>query len=62
MHYVGKETNYVILCSILVVVVVDVVIGLLLIIMAELNSRGCYMYRGDAAQIFIDKFWLKLKS
>ena len=29
--------------------------------MAESYSRGCYMYKGGAAQIlFIDKYWLRL--
>ena len=32
-----------------------VVVGLLLIVFAELNSRGRYMYKGDAAQIFVEK-------
>ena len=39
----------------MIVVVGSVVVGLLLIVLAELNSRGCYMYRGDAAQISVEK-------
>ena len=42
------------------VIVIIVVVGLLLIVLAELNSRGCYVYRGDAAQIFVEKCWFKI--
>ena len=53
-----NRTSYVILCFILLVVVVGVVVGLLVIVLAELNSRGCYMYRGGAAEISVDKYEL----
>ena len=36
-------------------VVPSIALGLLLIVLAELNSRGCYMYRGNAAQISVEK-------
>ena len=38
------------------VIVVSVVVGLLLIVLAELNSRGCYMYRGHTAQISVGNY------
>ena len=47
-----------VLIGLLILVVIGVVVGLLLIVFAEFESRGCYMYRGDAAQILIDKCWL----
>ena len=45
----------------MVVDVLGVVVGLLLIILSRVESRGCYMYRGDAAQIFIEQYWLRLE-
>ena len=59
-HYVGKGTSCAILCLVVIVVVVSVVIGFLLIVLAELNSRGCYMYRGNAAQISVEKCWFEI--
>ena len=53
-----SRTSYVILHSILLVVIVGVVVGLLLIVLAELNSRGCYMYRGGAAEVSVDIYEL----
>ena len=58
LYYVGKWASCVMLCF---VVIVDVVVGLLLIVLSRVESRGCYMYRGDAAQIFIEQYWLRLE-
>ena len=46
----------------LIVIVVGVVVGLLLIVLAESNSRGCYICRGNAAEISADKYGFKLNS
>ena len=45
-----------------IVVIVGVVVRLLLTFVAELNSRGRCMYRGGAAQIFVDKDGLRWNS
>ena len=58
----ASRTSHAIMCFISIVIVVDVVVGLLLVDLSRVEVRGCYMYRGDAAQIFIDKYGLKLKS
>ena len=56
-----EVTSYVMLWFVVIVDVLGVVVGLLLIILSRVESRGCYMYRGDAAQIFIEQYWLSLE-
>ena len=46
---------------VVVIDVVDIVVGLLLVVWSRVESRGGYMYRGGAAQILIDKYWLRLE-
>ena len=59
MHYVGKKISYAILRLVMIVCVV----GLLVVdIWSRVKSRGCYMYRGNAAEISVDKHELKLNS
>ena len=50
------------MCFVAIVDAIGIVIGMVVDILAELESRGCCMYRGDAAQIFVDKYWLRLNS
>ena len=50
------------MCYIAFIDVIDVVVGLLVIVLAELNSRGCYMYKGGAAEILLDKNSLKMDA
>ena len=38
-----------------IVDVVDVVVGLLLVVLSRVESRGGYMYRGNAAEISVGK-------
>ena len=35
--------------------VFDVVVGLLLVVLSRVESRGCYIYRGSAAEISVAK-------
>ena len=42
--------------------VIGIVVGWVVDIWSRVKSRGCYMYRGDAAQISVDKYWLRLNS
>ena len=49
------------MCYVVNINAVDVVIGLLLIVLSRVESRGWYMYRGGAAQIFIDKHWARIE-
>ena len=46
---------------VVIVDVLGVVVGLLLTILSRVETRGCYMYRGGAAQIFIEQYWLRLE-
>ena len=39
-----------------------IIVGLVVVVLAKFEFQGCCMYRGGAARIFIDKYWLKLKS
>ena len=50
-----------ILCVVMHVVVIDVVVWCCVNILSGVESRGCCIYRGNAAQVFIDKCWLRLK-
>ena len=38
----------------LIIDVVSVVVGIVVDDLAELNSRGCWIYRGNAAQISVE--------
>ena len=44
-----------------IIVVVDVVVGLLLVILSRAKSRGCYIYKGNAAEISVAKYNPKIK-
>ena len=56
LHYVERGTIYVIMCLVLNVDVVSVVIGMVVDILSRVVFSGRQTYRGDAAQIFVDKY------
>ena len=46
---------------VILVVVIGIVVGLLLIILNRVESRGCCIYRGSAAEISVAKYDPKIK-
>ena len=58
LYYVGKWASCIILCF---VVLVDVVVGLLLVVLSRVESRGCHVYRGSAAEISVAKWKPKIE-
>ena len=55
MYYVERKITYVRMRFGLDVDIVGIVVGVVAVDLAELDSRGWYTYRGDAAENFIDK-------
>ena len=45
----------------LVVIVVGTVVGLLLVSLSRVESRGCHIYRGGAAGIPVAKYLTKVE-
>ena len=46
---------------IVLIVVVGVVVGLLLVSLSRVESRGCHIYRGGAAGISVAKYLTKVE-
>ena len=61
LHNVERKSIYVRMYFVVILGVVGIAVGIVVVFLAELNSRGWRIYRGNAAEIFVDKCYFKIQ-